>query len=938
MIHSDIVKSFQVGRDAFATNRGFLYQYLVTLKKWISNFITDTDTTITPEADDDIQELGSELIFTQVKCYTSSMSFSSPEVRTGIVNFYILHLKYAGQVANPKFVFLSTSGIKPIEKTLIAWHSDPDLKDESLKNKCTQRVREIVKEELKKKRDVVFTKFAKSDPQRSEMASAYQKGLEHIGSPDFEHFVKQIGWQFINSNPEAEILKLQHEVIRLISNERFSGHPQTLLLNRLLSEIYRCSSKPNKSDRILTNQALAQILKSSATEIGQLADKRLMTLLNANALIVEGLRAEIQRLSIDVENIKQQTPPPHICPKELTFIPKFAFVHIIGRSREVVKLNELSRDNSIVVLHGEGGLGKSAIAIQFVKNSYDLYSHILWLPSSSGLIEALTLNEALTQNLNLKFNKNTTTEERARKITNKLKSLPGKKLIVIDDLIGIKTSSVEPLLDSLNDANIDIVATSRERTRLPSINVAPLERDDLREIYVTNCPRSDDSEEAIDLFLEAVGHNTLMVELVAKTIDASLDLTLRKVQDHFKQHRLDDTSLRIKIESQGGVPIELFEQLLTTFSLANLEQHDRYVLEYLSVLPDGDIVIEDFIRVWGADFFEQNKAPIINQLNSLHKAGWVTRDGSIVRVHPLVSQAVRYQIPNYVGFSFFITYLTHRLDETNRELTADERYLLMGQSLVDKIPSQLRQGIEQPMIILENNVLMAYRRLGKLDKFTQPMIELMERAVKIVDPTGRDMVVIYHNAAVAFESLGKFKVAKQFMQKGIDIARKDAANCYPYLIQSLDNFVAFKLSEGDTDGALQLLEESFDLRKKYLDPNDPMFMRSFNDIGLYFIAIGNYKQAIATFKIIIQLAGDDNINSKNDKLQAMYLTHIASAYFADGQHELAISANLRAIALYEKGGLRKNVDLINCYQVVSVMYAKMGLIQEADEFRKKAQA
>jgi len=61
-------------KDAVATNRGVYYQYLCVLKKWIENFISNTHTDIYTEVDDDIKEIGERLIFSQIKCYSSSFS------------------------------------------------------------------------------------------------------------------------------------------------------------------------------------------------------------------------------------------------------------------------------------------------------------------------------------------------------------------------------------------------------------------------------------------------------------------------------------------------------------------------------------------------------------------------------------------------------------------------------------------------------------------------------------------------------------------------------------------------------------------------------------------------------------------------------------------------------------------------------------------------
>lgn len=70
-IDLDSIKIFKRNTDAIFTNRGFYYQYLSVLKKWVTNFVNDNDTPIYTEVENDIKEIGENYIFTQLKCYSS---------------------------------------------------------------------------------------------------------------------------------------------------------------------------------------------------------------------------------------------------------------------------------------------------------------------------------------------------------------------------------------------------------------------------------------------------------------------------------------------------------------------------------------------------------------------------------------------------------------------------------------------------------------------------------------------------------------------------------------------------------------------------------------------------------------------------------------------------------------------------------------------------
>ena len=58
MNNNEIIEIFSINTDAFAINRGFYYQYLSLMKKWIENFIIGTNEVIYSEVDDDIKQVG----------------------------------------------------------------------------------------------------------------------------------------------------------------------------------------------------------------------------------------------------------------------------------------------------------------------------------------------------------------------------------------------------------------------------------------------------------------------------------------------------------------------------------------------------------------------------------------------------------------------------------------------------------------------------------------------------------------------------------------------------------------------------------------------------------------------------------------------------------------------------------------------------------------
>lgn len=86
---------FKKDTDAPRSNRGFIYQYLKTLLRWLNNYKNKQSVTIYCEVNDDIKEINlieQTVRFTQLKCYSTALNIDSNEVKNLciIIFFYIL--------------------------------------------------------------------------------------------------------------------------------------------------------------------------------------------------------------------------------------------------------------------------------------------------------------------------------------------------------------------------------------------------------------------------------------------------------------------------------------------------------------------------------------------------------------------------------------------------------------------------------------------------------------------------------------------------------------------------------------------------------------------------------------------------------------------------------------------------------------------------------
>lgn len=58
IITANLLNFIKVNRNAIATNRGFYYQYLYVVLKWLDQYVNGIESDIKTEVDEDITELG----------------------------------------------------------------------------------------------------------------------------------------------------------------------------------------------------------------------------------------------------------------------------------------------------------------------------------------------------------------------------------------------------------------------------------------------------------------------------------------------------------------------------------------------------------------------------------------------------------------------------------------------------------------------------------------------------------------------------------------------------------------------------------------------------------------------------------------------------------------------------------------------------------------
>lgn len=205
-------------------------------------------------------------------------------------------------------------------------------------------------------------------------------------------------------------------------------------------------------------------------------------------------------------------------PKHLGTLP-FPPELFLGREDDLAQVHGKLFGSEIVLLlvNGEGGIGKTSFASEYYYRYSDEFSHMAWVFAEKGLAEVLLV---LAVPLQVSFGETMPTESRLAELLKVMVGLEKPCLLVVDNANSLK--DLERNYTALRSCpNFHVLLTTRI-TNLPNAAFHPLgtlDREEARQLFCKDYAAHESHEDdLLDQVFKAVGFNTLVTELLAKTL------------------------------------------------------------------------------------------------------------------------------------------------------------------------------------------------------------------------------------------------------------------------------------------------------------------------------------------------------------------------------------------------------------------------------------
>lgn len=329
---------------------------------------------------------------------------------------------------------------------------------------------------------------------------------------------------------------------------------------------------------------------------------------------------------------KNLTPPP------------FLSNVFIGRDQDLKNIHQalLKENNLLLLVNGEGGIGKTTIAAFYFHQYQAEYHHMAWVYVATSILDALL---SLLRPLQVPFEENWDKGQRLEALLIVMSNLPKPCLLVIDNANEVK--DLDQYYQVLNRcSNFHILLTTRINhfEQATTYKVLPLKDADAVALFQKHYPAIAGTDlPLLKLLFQAIGHNTLVIELLAKNLQViNRFRTKYSLTDLLKDLNMGDLlalsqSKEIKTTYQSNTnalqkatPESIIGNM---YDLGYLVEREIAVLSIFAVLPAEKIPLERILELIKWDDFEEH-------LGTLSQKGWLDFDvlSQSIKISPVVQE------------------------------------------------------------------------------------------------------------------------------------------------------------------------------------------------------------------------------------------------------------------------------------------------------------
>lgn len=612
----------------------------------------------------------------------------------------------------------------------------------------------------------------------------------------------------------------------------------------------------------------------------------------------------------------EKTPPKPPCNVLSSFSPINAN-EIIGRENDLTQIAlKLENTNTILLLNGMGGIGKTTLATLYAQQHKEEYDNFVWINAAQGIYIGFVNDTTLAHNLDLTNSLTELQKEHPNEFEQKgfeliVNVLLNKEngLLIIDN-----EQNQLPIVNYVKgklqgSGKWKILLTARETlTGIEPYEVDVLDEEDARTLFYQYYTKEKD-DVLVDEINQLLLRHTLMVELLARTAQNRDEYTLQQLKTDLETTKLNfakDDTIESNHWGAGDEKTQrLYAFLQTAFTIAEFEEQEndteeqktkkqllRQLLTYWCLMPERQVVkFSLFCKLCSIDE-ETDKSETNTLLKQLTQTGWLQHDtvNSEYLMHPVIQQALLWQLqPKPKDVDELINGIHNQTD-----YHFFEKYTLIG---------------TKPLQPFVQNIL-GYFLNDKL--FPK----------KDYNENWENISKLLNNFCVYYKAIGYYELAIEYHLKDINIRKKVYGEIVSETAVSYNNIAMVYQSKGDLENALKFATKALKIFEEILDIKHPNLATLYNNMALIHMSLRNWANAEEFAKKGIAI-DREVLNNKHPDLATSY-NNIAVIYKGKGDLTSALKFIDKAIKIREEVLENKHPDLATSYNSIATIYYEMG--------------
>ncbi len=560
----------------------------------------------------------------------------------------------------------------------------------------------------------------------------------------------------------------------------------------------------------------------------------------------------------------------------------------IGREEELKEIKKIFEVSNVVILHGQGGIGKTSLAKNFFFKYKDMYANSYIISAANGIKEAIA--KLVFENV---YQGSKNVDERYQENLRQLKKISDKTIIILDNVdCGIDKDEINNLLNM----HCRFIITSRPTFDDEKIvkEIGPMKDEDLIKLIYMNFPdiekynknsKSDFKKNLLNL-IEYTGRHTLTIEMAAAIMNSDRDITL----DIICEELLNTTQSCMTEHTTKDRTI--FEHLSTLYNLIDLTSKEKLVLDALTLIsPQRGIKRTDIKK---ALCLEDN-----NLINKLIQQTMIyySNDDDLVVLHPLLAEVIFKMDCKNMRLKRFINLLKNILDKKTISSIADVHIKIdLLEFIVEKrkyllIHSYKGKKILVNFILELSKLCLSTCEVSKTEKYASLLLH--DRHIK----KNKSLLEnIYLNLGEAYYIHGKYKDALNYFLMVWDTHKNEDIN----KVELAMNIGKVYLRSGKFSYSKVFLTQSLEILNKI------PAQQSLNQIhrlinvclGNLYVEMGNYPLANKHLQSAVTLTNGED--EKSQLTLAIAYKHLGICSMKLGQYSKAISELQTSCNIYQK--------------------------------------